>query len=705
MLRHLLPALLFSFLGCSFANAQSAMFTKVVTAGGNGEEASKAMVGDPSGNLYITGTYDSTCYFGNDSVVYAGPQNMYLAKYNPATGFSWAVAPVLCQQVQGEALAIDDQNNIYVTGYFAGTIDFGSGYHFTSSYISTFIAKYSSSGTLVWVKRVGGENNNPRSIATDAEGNIIIAGQFQGDISYETASFNSFNMAVYILKIGRNGELKWMNRSTGSFMATPRSVSISPDGGVIFTGMFNTTVSFGSISLIGYGGGSDIYVCRMDASGNFQWAVKAGGTGEDWGQSVKCGNDGSIFINGYYEESATFGDFTVNTGAGIYSYNSYVAKIDPGGIFKWVKSFNLGCMNNNLMCLDAKNNIFITSSFRGSAEIGPSVLWSHGYGDVYVVKMDETGQILFAKGAGSDWVEDGSGIALLPSGEIAVTGVVSNNAVFDSITVQSGINTIFIATLRQHGAVAIDEVNYHSADTLDTGDWVEIRNTGTTTLDLSGWMLKDGNDEHIFTIDSSTIIYPASYLVFCQDTGKFNHFHPDLTNVLGPFNFELADNGEKIRLYNKDGLLIAQVRYFAVPPWPTQALGTGRTMELYDYAGELSDGNNWFNGCIGGSPGRRYQACDSVGIVSHKMPDQALLLFPVPVSDNLFVGFYASEDHEFTYQITDIAGKNILTGNFNTVPSGYNRYSIPAGDLPPGVYLVRLSSKTRLLTGKVIKAK
>ena len=703
MIRHLLSGLLTGLLFWSVGYTQSNMFTRVVTAGGKGTESSKAIIADAAGNLYITGKYDSTCYFGTDSVVFSGSENMFLAKYNPSSGFLWATAPIATQRVQGEAITFDNQGAIYVTGYFMGSVDFGNGFSFSTSYVATFIAKYNNLGNLIWAKPVAGDNNNPRSITGDKEGNIYIAGQFDGHLSFGTVSLYSFSTACFLLKIGTDGTAKWISQSGGSGTSYPQSVSVDPLGNVVMAGTFINQVSFGNIILSG-SGSYDIFICKFNPSGEVTWAVQAGGGGDDRGSSVICSSDESIFICGSYENMANFGPFLLNTGGGYYSFATYAARLDAGGVFLWAKSLDVSCRSNNLMCMDAKNNIYLTSSFWGSAEVGPSVLWSHGYGDVYVIKMDEDGQVLFAKGAGSSWVDDGLGIALMPSGDIAVTGILSKDAVFDSITVTTETNDIFIATLVQQGLIAIDEINYHSSDTLDTGDWVEIRNTGTKTINLAGWTLKDGNDDHIFVMDSLTGIYPAGFLVLCQDTAKFRHFHPGLWNVAGPFNFELASNGEKVRLYDPEGLLVAQVRYYAVSPWPGMADGTGRTIELRDYQGELSDGNNWFTGCPGGSPGRRYQQCDSVGIVEKQPQIPSMVIFPNPVADVLSISFYSPEPSDVELNILDVTGRNVKSASLKNYKTGTSTIAFSIQELPPGIYIAIITSGRNRVTGKFIKS-
>jgi hypothetical protein len=75
-------------------------------------------------------------------------------------------------------------------------------------------------------------------------------------------------------------------------------------------------------------------------------------------------------------------------------------------------------------------------------------------------------------------------------------------------------------------------------------------------------------------------------------------------------NFDFANTGENLRLYNRNDLLVSSVNYDDSPSWPKTADGMGRTLELSNPAANLSDPLNWFAGCIGGSPAEAYSPCN-----------------------------------------------------------------------------------------------
>lgn len=160
--------------------------------------------------------------------------------------------------------------------------------------------------------------------------------------------------------------------------------------------------------------------------------------------------------------------------------------------------------------------------------------------------------------------------------------------------------------------LVVSEFNYNSDTITDASDWIEVHNYGTFTMDVSGWMLKDQFDYHTYTFPVGTVIPPNGYLVVTSSLNKFNSAYPTVTNVTGPLGFDLSNSGDQIRLFKPDGQLYQSFLYQDLSPWPVTADGGGYTCELSSALANLNDGNSWFPGCKGGSPGRAYSASLSI---------------------------------------------------------------------------------------------
>ena len=128
--------------------------------------------------------------------------------------------------------------------------------------------------------------------------------------------------------------------------------------------------------------------------------------------------------------------------------------------------------------------------------------------------------------------------------------------------------------------VVINEINYNSTDNFDSDDWVEIYNNSNDTIDIGSWLLKDEDDDHIFTVPSNIKILPEQYIIFCKDTIKFTELFPDVESYYGNLGFGLSGGSDLVRLFDNTGSLVDTVRYDDDDPWPLSADGNGPTLEL-----------------------------------------------------------------------------------------------------------------------------
>ncbi|MBT4174011.1 MAG: hypothetical protein HN967_11810 [Candidatus Marinimicrobia bacterium] len=159
------------------------------------------------------------------------------------------------------------------------------------------------------------------------------------------------------------------------------------------------------------------------------------------------------------------------------------------------------------------------------------------------------------------------------------------------------------ATVFDGTTIVINEINYNSSDDINPDDWVEIYNPLDTDVDISQWVFKDENDDHIFTFADDLSLGSHEYLVLCENSTSFMQFFPEVENYIGDFGFGLSGGGELIRLFDSDGILIDTVTYDNDPPWPPEPDGFGPTLELNNPIAENSDVSNWFASEANGTAG------------------------------------------------------------------------------------------------------
>jgi len=249
--------------------------------------------------------------------------------------------------------------------------------------------------------------------------------------------------------------------------------------------------------------------------------------------------------------------------------------------------------------------------------------------------------------------------------------------------------------------IVFSEINYNSVDTLDAGDWVEIRNIDSIGYNISNWVFKDGVDDHEFFIPDPTILDVGEILVLCRDVEMFSSIYPDINNCTGPFEFGLSSQSEQLRLYKPSGLMVLDMEYSSDLPWP-DANGTGFTLELKDSTENLSNPENWFLGCIGGSPGTAFMECDTVGILTYNTNNNNIGLYPNPATNEVRIEVNNQNDKNILIQIINDKGISLINHREQLLVSGRNIYTVSLSGIPKGVYFVSLTSDHIKVVKKLI---
>jgi len=345
-----------------------------------------------------------------------------------AQNFGWAKSMGGANNDQGYSIATDPSGNVYTTGTFEGTADFDPGagiFNLVSAGgRDIFVQKLDPLGNLVWAKSMGGANNEVgNGIAVDGSGNVYTTGYFEG-----TADFD-------------------------------------PNGGVI-----NLTPAGGSLA--------DIFVSKLDVSGNFVWAKQMGGTSGDLGQGIAVDGSGNVYTTGYYYSNDA--DFDPNGGVAglplVGIQDIFVSKLDANGNFVWIKG--MGSSSNDwgyAITTDGSGNVYTTGFFNNTADFDPSGgianLTSAGDYDVFVQKLDASGNFVWAKRMGGTDSDQGFGITVDFFGNIYTTGSFRSTADFDpsggiANLTSAGITDIFISKLDLFGNfVSAQQIGGTSGDT------------------------------------------------------------------------------------------------------------------------------------------------------------------------------------------------------------------------------------------------
>lgn len=262
----------------------------------------------------------------------------------------------------------------------------------------------------------------------------------------------------------------WAKQMGGVSSDVGISVCVDVSGNVYTTGTFRGSVDFDpgpGVAIMNGGSLDDVFISKLDASGNFVWAKQIAGIGTDGGNEIKVDGLGNIYLTGYFDSIADLdpgpGTFTVSA---LGNYEIFVLKLDASGNFSWAAHFNNINYNTFIhqgVSIDVDNagNVYTIGNFEDTTDFdpGPGVfnLWPVSPSDVFICKLNSFGSFVWAKSFGSGSVDQGRAIQVDALGNVYTTGVFGGFADFDpgpgvyNMSTNAGSLDIFISKLNSAG--------------------------------------------------------------------------------------------------------------------------------------------------------------------------------------------------------------------------------------------------------------
>jgi hypothetical protein len=432
----------------------------------NSQYSTYSIAMDVSHNhLYTTGNFKGTVDFDPGPGIFnltsfGNNDDIFISKLDTSGNFVWAKQMGGTYQDVPNSIAVNSYGNVSTTGYFQGTADFdpGSGtYNLTSgSYRQDiFVSKLDSLGNFVWAAQMKNHNDaNPvplgvgKSVTVDSFGNVYSTGYFNDTRDFEpgigTYYLNSFGgNDIFVSKLDASGNFIWAKQMGGSSRDLANSIAIDAHGNVYTTGTFQGTADFdpssGSFNLTS-NGSDDIFVCKLDALGNFLWAKQMGGTLSDVGTSIALDTSGNAYITGNFQGTANFDPSSSNfTLTSTGNNDIFITKLDASGNFVWAKKIGgYGNDVSNSIALDKFGNTYSTGSFWGTVDFDPGIgtynLIATGYADpmgtqrdstdIFISKLDSSGNFVWAiKINGYNWFDQAYSITTDAIGNAYITGI------------------------------------------------------------------------------------------------------------------------------------------------------------------------------------------------------------------------------------------------------------------------------------------
>lgn len=411
-----------------------------VSFGGAKEDIAKAIVLDKNGNIYIAGTFEETPTFGTTNLTSKGQKDIFVAKLDPEGKIIWVMTAGGSGDDLVNALAIDSQGDLYITGSFQGSATFGKT-TLTSKNGSEdlFVAKVSDSGTtpsqgnILWAVSFGDiEQDMGMGLTLDQQNNLYVTGKFTGAVTFGTKTLTTKGQGsdIFVAKLDISTGTPTLAISLGGETEDEgRSIACDTKGELYVAGTFSGNASFGDLK-VSTNGKSDGFVTKLDTSGKVLWVSPLGGSLDDVVGSLAVDGSGNAYITGTFQTEplaeATFGTIKLTSKG---SEDGFVAKLDPSGKFLWATPFGgKGEDAGHFISLDAEENPIVTGFFDGAVKFGSITPPAEGNFDVFVAKLNPYGHFLGVQSWGGPTREKGHGLAVDKTGNSYVVGDFTGNS-------------------------------------------------------------------------------------------------------------------------------------------------------------------------------------------------------------------------------------------------------------------------------------
>lgn len=702
-----------------------------------GWEDPRGVYSDQNGNVFTIGTFAGTIDLDpgttTQSFTSAGSGDVFIQKLDANGNFVWARTFGGNGQDTPTDIDIDNSGNIYLSGKFTKTIDLDP-----SSAIDTvtskghndiFIVKLNAQGNYEWGKTFGSTSTDEgQAVEIDNAGNVILGGDFIYTVDFDpgagVANETGSNLNVFLLKLSPQGNFIWVKSFGGLLHDVLRGMEIDANNNIFITGSFSYTVDFdpgpANESRTSNGQPSDIYVCKFDGSGNFNWVATFGGTAHDVGAAIGVDQYGNVYSTGTFRNTVDF-----DPGAGIDNHTSagsndfYIQKLDGNGNLEWVHTFgNNSDDYGRALKVDASNNVYVAGSFRNSIDFDPgtavkNVSSKGGNADAYTLKLDSAGNYKWVTRLGNYFVDQTFGLSVTSDWSVYAVGNFKNKVDFDPgagtayMTTSGTFSDGFIQKLHQCFSATTSSITKTECDTFTSPSgkftWTNSGTYKDTILNSIGC---DSIITFNLTIKKSTTssISVTVCNQYTSPSGKVKTFSTDfkdtIPNSIGCDSIITiilkVNKVYGVKILKKSDTLMAQTATSSYQ-WlkcPSKAPINGETKRYFipkvsgDYAVEITK-----NGC------KDTTDCVSVVVVGidENNPLNELSVFPNPSTGRVTISTNRVSD-KIELEVRDMSGQLILEDRINN----QNRYTLDL-EHPAGVYFITLRLGEQIRQIKLVK--
>jgi hypothetical protein len=359
-------------------------------------DGSQGVSADGLGNVYISG-YTGGALGGPN----AGGNDAFLSKYDAAGNIIWSKQLGSSGGDFSQGVSADGLGSVYISGRTYGNL---GGPNAGSA--DAFLSRYDASGALMWTKQLGTSTDDyGEGVSADGLGNVYATGWTFGALGGPLVG----SQDAFLFKYNTAGTLLWSRQLGTPVTVVGNSVSADGLGNVYISGL--TWGNLGGPNA----GMADAFVSKYDAAGNLLWSKQMGSAAHDESKSVSADSLGNVYVSGYTNGNL----FGPNAGY----QDAFICKFDAAGNLLWSKQIGApGSDQSWGVSVDGLGNVYFSGTTYDSLA-GPLL----GNGDMFLIKYDAAGTLLWSKQIGSPGDELATGVSADGLGAVYITGWAPGN--------------------------------------------------------------------------------------------------------------------------------------------------------------------------------------------------------------------------------------------------------------------------------------
>jgi hypothetical protein len=415
--------------------------TWAARGGDAGDQAALGVAFDLQGNVIVTGAFHGAIDWGGGALVSAGGADIFLAKLDKTGKHVWSKRFGDASDQTAAGVVVTGNGQIWLAGGITGNVDFGGGALASADPLGdAFLASFGPGGAYVSAKRFGGAlAQRATALAIGINGDLYLGGVFDGSLDLGCGPLLGAGSGdLFVSRLDAGGGCIF-SKGFGD-ASTQELLALAPDPAhnVFLGGRFKGTVNFGGAPLTMPATTFGAFAAKLDGAGAHLFSTAFGNTtAAQETTGVATDLSGNVFVAGSFSGTLTAGATTL-TSAGMRDL--FLVKLDPGGAVVWARSYGDAADQAGVLhiAVDTLGNVVLAGTLQSSLDLGLGLLTSVGGDDVFLGKLDAAGNPLWNRTIGDSAAQQVHSLTLLGSTKAAIGGSFGGSPAFGETVLKSG---------------------------------------------------------------------------------------------------------------------------------------------------------------------------------------------------------------------------------------------------------------------------